>query len=191
MAETLTGICREVAIGYGFDRVGISRLEPDTQVVVPVAVHGLGEDALDVRLPLSESPVLEEAYRSQKLSFVDDAQSSGALPAELAQRFGVRSMFVLPLVSGGRCIGFLSGDGAGAAFALDAVEVEVLETAAAFAATLLEKSLVHDELRRLDDARARSPSPRTSCGRPSCPFTGWSARSTTAPTSFRATSWRS
>lgn len=151
----LMRICEEVRDGFGFDRVGISRLLPDEESVVPVALAGWDEEAMSVRVTLAESPLLMEAYRTQKLAFVADARTEQAVPAELVERYAVRSAFVLPLVSAGRCLGFLGGDRAGVPFELDPTEVDVLETVGALAATLVEKGLVEDELRRLDDARAR------------------------------------
>lgn len=151
----LQRICQEIQGGFGFDRVGISRLLPDEQSVVPVAVAGLDDEVLSLRLTLSESPLLLEAHRTRKLAFVADSRSEPAIPAELVERYDIRSAFVVPLMSAGRCLGFLSGDRAGVLFALDPTEVDVLETAGTVAATMLEKELVAEELRRLDDARAR------------------------------------
>lgn len=151
----LRQICEEVRTGFGFDRVGISRLLADEETVVPAALAGWDDEAMSLRVPLAESPLLLEAYRTQRLAFVADARSEAAVPAELVERYAVRSAFVLPLVSSGRCLGFLGGDRAGVPFELDPTEVDVLETVGALAATLLEKGLIEDELRRLDDARAR------------------------------------
>jgi len=151
----LQQICEEVMNGFGFGRVGIARLLPDDETVVPAALAGLDDDALSLRLTLAESPLLAEAYRTQRLAFAADARSQPAVPADIVERYDVRSVFALPLVSGGRCLGFLSGDRAGVPFALDSTEVDVLETVGAIAATFLEKGLLAEELRRLDDARAR------------------------------------
>jgi signal transduction histidine kinase len=151
----LLRICEEVRDGFGFDRVGITRFFPAEQWVVPVALVGWDDEAMSLRLTLAESPLMLEAYRTQRLAFVSDARSEPAVPADLVERYTMRSAFVLPLVSAGQCLGFLGGDRAGVPFALDPVEVDVLETVGAVAATLLEKGLVEDELRRLDDARAR------------------------------------
>ena len=151
----LQRICQEIQDGFGFDRVAISRLLPDEHSVVPVALAGVEDDALSLRLTFSESPLLLEAYRTRRLAFVADSRSEPAMPAELVERYGIRSAFVVPLMSTGRCLGFLSGDRAGASFALDPTEVDVLETVGTVAATMLEKGLVAEELRRLDDARTR------------------------------------
>jgi len=152
--EMLQRICEEIRNGFGFDRVGISRLL-DEQTVVLSAVAGMDEDALSLRLTLAESPLLTEAYRTQRLAFVTDARSQPAVPADIVERYDLGSVFALPLVSAGRCLGFLSGDRTGAPFALDQTEADVLETVGAIAATFLDKGLVAEELRRLDDARAR------------------------------------
>lgn len=153
--EMLRRICEEIGLGFGFERVGISRLLPDDQTVVPAALAGIDDEALSLCLTLAESPLLAEAHRTQRLAFVADARSQPAVPADIVERYNVRSAFVLPLTSAGRCLGFLSGDRAGAPFSLDPTEVDVLETVGAIVATFLEKGLVAEELRRLDDARAR------------------------------------
>jgi signal transduction histidine kinase len=153
--EMLQRICEEIKGGFGFERVGVSRLLPDDQTVVPAAIAGMNDEALSLRVTLVESPLLAEAYRTQRLAFVADARAQPAVPTEIVERYNVRSAFALPLVSAGRCLGFLSGDRAGAPFALDATEVDVLETVGALAATFLEKGLVAEELLRLDDVRAR------------------------------------
>lgn len=155
VAEILTGVCQEISEGFGFERVSISRLDEQEGVVIRVAAHGVWEDALPVRLSVKDSWLVEKASRTRELVFVSDASKEQALPPELVEQFGVTSMFVLPLVSAGRCLGFLSGDNAGVAFELDPAEVDVLETAGAFAATLLEKALVQEEMRRLDEAKTR------------------------------------
>lgn len=155
LPEMLMRICEEVRNGFGFDRVGITRLLPDEESVVPAALVGWDDDAMSLHMTLAESPLLLEAYRTQRLAFVADARSEPAVPADLVERYVVRSAFVVPLVSAGRCLGFLGGDRAAVPFVLDPAEVDVLETVGAFAATLLEKGLVEEELRRLDDARAR------------------------------------
>ena len=153
--EMLQRICEEIEVGLGFDRVAVTRLLPDEQTVVPAAVAGMADEALSLRLSLTDSPLLAEAHRTQRLAFVADARSESAVQAEIVERYDVRSAFVVPLMSDGRCLGFLSGDRAGALFALDPTEVDVLETVGALAATFLEQALVSEELRRLDDARAR------------------------------------
>jgi signal transduction histidine kinase len=133
----LLTICDEIKNGLGFDRVGISRLLPDEQSVVPAAIAGMDDEALSLRLTLAESPLLAEAHRTQRLAFVADGG------------------FAVPLVSGCRCLGFLSGDRAGAPFALDPADVDLLETVGALTAALLEQGLVAEELRRVSDDRTR------------------------------------
>lgn len=154
--DLLGRVCREIGEGYGFDRVSISRLDDARGVVVPVAAYGVPEEEFSgIQVALGDSWPLEQAHRTQELVFVSDASAEGAFPSDLLERFGVSSLFVLPLFSAGRCLGFLSGDHAGVSFELDPAEVEVLETAGAFAATILEKALVEEELRRLDEAKTR------------------------------------
>jgi two-component system sensor histidine kinase MtrB len=61
----------------------------------------------------------------------------------------------VPLFSAGRCLGHLGGDRAGRPFEVDAAARRMLTTVAVVAATLLEKALVEDELRRLDAAKSQ------------------------------------
>lgn len=148
-------VCREVAEGFGFDRVTISSFDEGRGLIKGVAGYGVADDLLQLELPLSAVPLHERAREAHQLVFVGNAREEEALPADLVKQFDVTSVFSLPLFSGGRCLGFLSGDHAGAHFELDQDEKDVLETAGVIAAILLEKSLVEEELRRLDDAKTR------------------------------------
>jgi two-component system sensor histidine kinase KdpD len=87
--------------------------------------------------------------------YVSDARREPSLPEDLVETYGLASMFALPLMSEGRCIGFLVGDRAGSTFELAETEIDILNTIGALAATLLEKELLREELRRLDEAKTQ------------------------------------
>jgi len=44
------------------------------------------------------------------------------------RRFGIGSFVIVPLVSEGRCLGFLTSDERGETFSLDAAEVDLMTT---------------------------------------------------------------
>ena len=108
-----------------------------------VLFHAEAEEVSDVeerakRRPISESPLLAQALRSNALVLVVDDGDEG-----------VTSAFALPLTSGVRCLGFLSGKRRGAD-APDESELEALATVGVVASTLLDDALVRSEARRLD-----------------------------------------
>jgi signal transduction histidine kinase len=153
LPKLLYRLCREVSAGFGFDRVGISRLDGD--VTVPLAGHGIPEDVIHLRPRLDESPLLALAHDRGELVYVSDARREPSLAPELVETYGLASMFALPLMSEGRCIGFLVGDRAGSTFELAETEVDILNTIGALAATLLEKELLREELHRLDETKTQ------------------------------------
>jgi signal transduction histidine kinase len=155
LGDVLARVCKEVAAGLGFDRVMIAQLEPDGEDVIPLAGFRIPAGVLETRLRLDDRALYRRACRSGRLVYSADARGDGSLPPEVVERHGVTSVFALPLLSEGRCIGLLSGDKGGEQFALDEVATDVLETMGALAATLLEKELVREKMRQLDEAKTQ------------------------------------
>src|SRR6185312_14076520 len=60
-----------------------------------------------------------------------------------------------PLVSEGRCLGFLTCDERGGPFTLDPPEVDLLTTFGTLIAAFLEKAIEHGELRRLNELKSQ------------------------------------
>lgn len=157
LRDVLSRICREIALAFDFERVVISRVEqsPDGSVSVPLAAHGVEASGSPPRTLIAESPLLSGAAARGELFYVADARTEPSLPRDLVERFGMTSLFAVPLLSQGECIGFLAGDRGGESFALDDAECDVLNTAGAFAAAILEKELLRGDLRRLDAAKTQ------------------------------------
>jgi len=157
LADVVAQMCREVALTLGFDRVGISRFEetPEGGLAVGLAAYGMGPEGSRTRLPLAETPLFARACESRELVHVADARSEPALPGHVVDEFGVTSVFVLPLLSEARCVGFLAGDRGGAVFRLDETEIDLLNTVGVIAAALLERDLLREEMRRLDAAKTQ------------------------------------
>ena len=149
--------CAAVAGGFGFERVGIVRFLPETSTLVPFAAHGLTREelaSLPPALPLASFPTFGRALTAGQAVFVEDPSDEQA-PDEIAQRFGLGSFVIVPLVSDGRCLGFMTCDERTARFTLDEAELDLLTTFGTLIAAFLEKAIEHGELRRLNELKSQ------------------------------------
>jgi len=62
---------------------------------------------------------------------------------------------IVPLLSDGRCLGFMTCDERGEVFTLATAEVDLLTTFGTLIATFLEKAIEHGELRRLNELKSQ------------------------------------
>jgi signal transduction histidine kinase len=150
--------CAVVAEGFGFDRVGIVRYVPATGVLIPFAAHGLtaGElETLPAALPIGRSRAFQRALASGTALFVPEPGVDDVLPTPVAREFGIGSFVLVPLMSEGRCLGFMTCDERGEAFWLEPPEIEVLATSGALIAAFLERAIQHAELRRLNELKSQ------------------------------------
>jgi signal transduction histidine kinase len=150
--------CAAVAHGFGFERVGIIRFMPETSTLVPFAGYGLTSSetgALPAVLPVAHFDAFRRALATSRAVFVADPNAEDALPEDLARGFGLGSFVIVPLVSEGRCLGFLTCDERGSSFTLDAPEVDLLTTFGTLIAAFLEKAIEHGELRRLNELKSQ------------------------------------
>jgi signal transduction histidine kinase len=150
--------CAAVAGGFGFERVGIVRYIPETSTLIPFAAHGLTAaelGALPPALPIAHFSAFQDAFATGRAAFVEDPGGEEAVPEEVARGFGIGSFVIVPLVSDGRCLGFLTCDERGQAFSLDAAEVDLLTTFGTLIAAFLERAIEHGELRRLNELKSQ------------------------------------
>ena len=150
--------CAAVADGFAFERVGIVRYVPETSTLVPFAGYGLSSEevrALPSVLPVWHFDAFARALATSRAVFVDDPSRELALPEDLAERFGIGSFVIVPLVSEGRCLGFLTCDERGASFELESAEVDLLTTFGTLIAAFLEKAIEQGELRRLNELKSQ------------------------------------
>ena len=150
--------CAAVAGGFGFERVGIVRYIPETSTLIPFAAHGLTSaelGALPPALPIAHFSAFQEAVATGRAAFVEDPGGEEEVPEEIARGFGIGSFVIVPLVSDGRCLGFLTCDERGEAFSLDAAEVDLLTTFGTLIAAFLERAIEHGELRRLNELKSQ------------------------------------
>jgi signal transduction histidine kinase len=149
----LDRICAEVRQLFGFERAMLVRYDPDERSVLAVVqqnVNWPGEQWLWV----DKFPFLERALVERRAIFVRDASTEPAMPAKIAERFGVRSIVSVPLCTETRCLGFLVFDNAGGEFDLSHDELELLTTLGWVAAVFVDKADRYEELEHsLDELR--------------------------------------
>jgi signal transduction histidine kinase len=150
--------CAAVAGGFAFERVGIVRYIPETSTLIPFAAHGLTPaelGALPPALPVASFSAFQDALATGRAAFVEDPGDGGIVPEEIAGGFGIGSFVIVPLVSDGRCLGFMTCDERGEAFSLDAAEIDLLTTFGTLIAAFLERAIEHGELRRLNELKSQ------------------------------------
>ena len=77
------------------------------------------------------------------------------MPEGIARSLGMGSFVIVPLVSDGRCLGFLTCDQRGEVFSLDEAEVDLLTTFGTLIAAFLERAIEQSELRRLNELKSQ------------------------------------
>ena len=150
--------CSAVAGGFGFERVGIVRYVPATRVLIPFVEHGLTDaerEALPASLPIAHFSAFERALSTGRATFVGDPSEERTLPAEVERAFGIGSFVLVPLLSEGRCLGFMTCDLRGDRFTLTENEIDLLGTFGALIGAFLERAIQHAELRRLNELRSQ------------------------------------
>jgi signal transduction histidine kinase len=150
--------CAAVAGGFGFERVGIVRYIPETSTLIPFAGHGLTSAelaALPPALPIAHFSAFQAALSTGRAAFVEEPAGGGDVPEEIARGFGIGSFVIVPLVSDGRCLGFMTCDERGETFSLDPAEVDLLTTFGTLIAAFLERAIEHGELRRLNELKSQ------------------------------------
>jgi signal transduction histidine kinase len=149
--------CATIVDGFGFERVGIVRYFPETSTLVPFAASGLTSSemsALPTALPIGRFSAFERALAAGEAIFVENP-TGDLVPHEIATEFAIGSFVIVPLVSDGHCLGFMTCDERGRAFTLQPSEVELLTTFGALIATFLERAIEQGELRRLNELKSQ------------------------------------
>jgi two-component system, OmpR family, sensor histidine kinase MtrB len=111
--------------------------------------------ALPAVLPVSHFDAFRRALATSRAVFVANPSGEDALPEDLARGFGLGSFVIVPLVSEGRCLGFLTCDERGGQFTLDPPEINLLTTFGTLIAAFVEKAIEHGELRRLNELKSQ------------------------------------
>jgi signal transduction histidine kinase len=132
----LARVSAAVSEALVLDRVSATRYHAPAEVS-EVAFGGAPSAGEAELRPIASIPLLAEALATQ------DLVVSGNRAGEAG------SAFALPLVTGERCLGFLSGNRR-STVAPDEAEVEALATIGVVVAALLESALAREEAKRLD-----------------------------------------
>ncbi|HYX87864.1 MAG TPA: ATP-binding protein [Gaiellaceae bacterium] len=153
--ELLDRICASVSDAFGFDRAVISRYLPETEEIERVAAYGVPLEAVrGLPLRIEDWPLVRQALERGEAVVAADVRSERAIPLEVAHEFGTGGLVTLPLMSQGRCLGFLSADRGGAPLDLDEAARAGLTTIGVLAASFLERALVHEEQLRVDRVKS-------------------------------------
>ena len=128
----LERVCGAVAEAFDFDCVSAMRYDTDAEEVSEIAIAGVAPADRPDHEPIGNIALLLAARDIRKLVLLSDGELTSA--------------FALPLISGERCLGFLSGT-RGAAHETDG---DALATVGILAATLLEDALLREEMQQRD-----------------------------------------
>lgn len=156
--SVLERACAAVAAGFGFERVGIVRYVPASSTLIPFVAYGLTEAeraVLPAALPISQFNAFERTLATGAATFVENPGGGEAVPEQIAAEFGIGSFVIVPLVSEGRCLGFMTCDQRGGRFTLETAEEELLSTFGVLIAAFLERAIEHGELRRLNELKSQ------------------------------------
>jgi len=145
--ELLERVCMSVVDGLGFDRCGVARFDPETLEITPLVSHGVPLDEAPA-VSLDEQPLLQRALERGEAVLADARDPGGVSPAS-AEQLGVVTILAVPLLSEGRCLGFLAADRGEGPFELDELSLELMTAIGAFAGVLLHRAI---ETTRLEDA---------------------------------------
>ena len=134
-SKFLEDVCGAVAEAFDFDSVAAERYDLEAEEVTEIAFAGAAPADRANRRPITDVPTLVEARDSRNVVLVFAGD--------------VASAFVLPLIAGDRCLGFLVGTRGGTPARLE-TDGNELATVGIVAASLLESALVHEEMGQRD-----------------------------------------
>lgn len=128
----LERVCGAVAEVFDFDSVSAMGYDAEAEEVTEIASAGFAPADRPDHEPIGNIDLLRQARDVRKLVLPSDGELTSA--------------FALPLISGERCLGFLSGT-RGAARRIDG---DALATVGILAATLLEDALLREQMQQRD-----------------------------------------
>ncbi len=145
----LNVICAELIEVVGVQHAGFARLNDDGFALTIISEYGeTNTGNLGAQIPLENNEITQSVITSRKPIAVQDAQNDPRMGAgrEAAKDFGVVSMLIVPIIAGNRVVGTLGLD----SYSLrefNTDEIEIIQSASAAAAPLLENAELFDQLR--------------------------------------------
>jgi signal transduction histidine kinase/CheY-like chemotaxis protein len=118
-------------------------LDPADQSLTPMTASGLPDEQRAAFLSLRDTarlPAVLQALRSREPAILDAAAADVAQARALTETLRVRSMLVIPLVSGGRVMGILGAHTPGTPHSFTAKEIGLASGIAAHAAVAIDKA---------------------------------------------------
>jgi two-component system sensor histidine kinase MtrB len=113
------------------------------------------ESALPASLPSSRFSAFQRAAAVGHTVYVEAPGGDEIVPEEIIRGFPIGSFAIVPLISDGRCLGFMTCDQRGEYFSLDASEIDLLTTVGTLIAAFLEKIIEQSQLRRLNELKSQ------------------------------------
>jgi signal transduction histidine kinase len=133
--------------------VGIVRFVPEAELLLPFVAHGLTsaeEAALPASLPSSRFSAFQRAAAVGRTVYVEAPGGDEIVPEEIIRGFRIGSFAIVPLISDGNCLGFMTCDQRG-----EYLELDLLTTVGTLIAAFLEKIIEHSQLRRLNELKSQ------------------------------------
>jgi two-component system sensor histidine kinase MtrB len=109
------------------------------------------EAALPASLPSSRFSAVAVGHTV----YVEAPGTEEIVPEEIVRGFPIGSFAIVPLISDGRCLGFMTCDQRGEYFSLDVSEIDLLTTVGTLIAAFLEKIIEQSQLRRLNELKSQ------------------------------------
>ncbi|MBI4011603.1 MAG: GAF domain-containing sensor histidine kinase [Candidatus Rokubacteria bacterium] len=142
----------------GVKRCGLFRFDPEKEILIPTKAWGLSEELRPAFLALRGAPAIPavvKATQSLEPVVVEAEVLHTLIPRKVATALDIRSMLVIPLVSGGRLIGTMGLDSPGVAHAFTPKQIAIARGIAAQAAVAIDTARRYEEVRQaVEDLKA-------------------------------------
>ncbi|MBI2468898.1 MAG: GAF domain-containing protein [Candidatus Rokubacteria bacterium] len=148
LLETVTEIAPEL---LGLTRCGLFLFDLTEGVLVPAKARGLAPElapAFHALRGAPKIPAVVKAVESLEPVVVAPTALETWIPRTLAGTLGIRSMLIIPLVSGGRLMGTMALDSPGVEHAFTPKQIAIARGIAAHAAVAIDNARLHEETQR-------------------------------------------
>ncbi len=145
----LNVICAELIEVVGVQHAGFARLNDDGEALTIISEYGEGNTGnLGAQISLENNQITQLVLSRRQPVAVLDAQNDPRMGAarDIAKAFGVASMLIVPIIAGRRVVGTLGLDSY-TMREFNEHEIDIIQSASAAAAPLLENAELFDQLR--------------------------------------------
>ncbi|MGQ9714379.1 MAG: GAF domain-containing protein [Anaerolineae bacterium] len=157
VAEVLRRLAREMAHALEADMTGAYLLDEMRETLRPVAGYHVPPEQLEeyrtYQIPLRAFPLVEQAWRTGRATYAQDAPHNELVGAELLKRFPAQSVLFVPMRVQDRMIGGLFAVWWSASPALRSEDLALAEAIAGQAAIAAENARLYGQTDRLLQAR--------------------------------------